>query len=339
MRHFWVSSGHLLLDRDAEGRLVVTDEYLRAYLARPELMPPPEACDAERALHADLLADPRRTVSSTDIAALADADARENWTLAIALRDRLLAAPTIEDAYAGLVRDGGGGLPPIFLDQLVHVILRNALDTSDDPFTVRAAETFYRPQRVTFHDGRILLADADAIEKHEHDRHASPLLAMLGDAAVTELDVLVPGNAEGYWGRSDAFDMVLDLGGEPGGRKALANAIAIFVRHMHRLDVEVEALERIEDPDWRWFVGLDPEATRIGNAIWRGEAEAGDMTARILGLFRMTLPADAPVLARAAGHPIYIIMANGAGDTLRLKPQNLIDGLPLAAAEPVAGRA
>ena len=32
--------------------LLLTDEFLKVYLARPELMPPPEACAAERALHA-----------------------------------------------------------------------------------------------------------------------------------------------------------------------------------------------------------------------------------------------------------------------------------------------
>jgi len=49
-----------------------------AYLARPELMPPADACEAERNLHAGLLADPLRPVSKADIAALADADgARE----------------------------------------------------------------------------------------------------------------------------------------------------------------------------------------------------------------------------------------------------------------------
>ncbi len=42
-RDFWLSSGHHLLDRDADGRLLVTDEFLKAYLARPELLPPPEA--------------------------------------------------------------------------------------------------------------------------------------------------------------------------------------------------------------------------------------------------------------------------------------------------------
>ena len=79
MKDFWLSCGHHLLDRDAGGGLVVTDEFLKAYLARPELAPPPEACVVERTLHAALLADPRRPVGAADIAAIADADARENW--------------------------------------------------------------------------------------------------------------------------------------------------------------------------------------------------------------------------------------------------------------------
>lgn len=337
MRHFWVSSGHLLLDRDAAGRLLVTDDYLKAYLARPELMPPDEACANERALHAALMDDPRRHVTTGEVAALADPDARENWALALALRERLMAAPTLEDAYVDLVRDGARGMPPLFLDQLVHVILRNLLDTCDDPRVVRAAELFYRPQRVTRHEGRVLLADADAIEKHEHDRHASPLLAMLGDAAVSELDVLTPDNADGYWARSDAFDMVFDLGGEPSGRAALASAMAAFVRHIHGIDVEVEALEKIEDGDWRWFIGLDADGTRIGNAVWRGEADAE--SERILGLFRLTFPPGAPVLARVEGHPVYLILGCGADDLVRMKPQNLVEGLPLVRHEPVAGSA
>ena len=59
-RDFWLSCGHHLLDRDADGGLLVTDEFLKAYLARPEIAPPAEACAAERALHGALLADPRR---------------------------------------------------------------------------------------------------------------------------------------------------------------------------------------------------------------------------------------------------------------------------------------
>ena len=35
-------------------------------------------------------------------------------------------------------------VPHLFLNQLVHVILRNALDGCDDPFVLRAAELFFR---------------------------------------------------------------------------------------------------------------------------------------------------------------------------------------------------
>ena len=56
MKDFWLSCGHHLLDRDAGGGLVATDEFLKAYLARPELAPPPDACVVEKTLHAALLA-------------------------------------------------------------------------------------------------------------------------------------------------------------------------------------------------------------------------------------------------------------------------------------------
>src|SRR5262249_60871405 len=57
MADFWLSCGHHLLDRDDGGGLLVTDEFLKAYLARPDLAPPPKACAAERGLHAPRLED------------------------------------------------------------------------------------------------------------------------------------------------------------------------------------------------------------------------------------------------------------------------------------------
>src|SRR5437868_9687825 len=99
MADFWLSCGHHLLDRDDGGGLLVTDEFLKAYLARPELAPPPEACAAERRLHAALLDHPRRAVAAREIAAIADADAQENFALLLAFRDHLLAHPTLEAAY------------------------------------------------------------------------------------------------------------------------------------------------------------------------------------------------------------------------------------------------
>ena len=78
MKDFLISCGHHLLNRNASGGLVVTDEFLKAYFARPELMPPEDARAIERRLHRELLADPRRPVGADEVAAIADADAREN---------------------------------------------------------------------------------------------------------------------------------------------------------------------------------------------------------------------------------------------------------------------
>src|ERR1700704_2233658 len=105
-KDFWLSCGHHLLDRDAGGGLVATDEFLKVYLARPELTPPPAAGAAERALHAKLLAEPRRPVAASETAAIVDADARENWQVMLAFRDHLAAHRTIEAAYLDIVRRG-----------------------------------------------------------------------------------------------------------------------------------------------------------------------------------------------------------------------------------------
>jgi hypothetical protein len=331
MPFFWGASGHVLLDRDDEGRLLVTDEFLKAYLARPELMPPEEACDAERALHAALMLEPRCDVAEKALAAIADADAGENWRLFVAFRQRLLEAPSLEAAYVGMIRKGVSGLPPLFLDQLAQLILRNALDACEDAFTVRAAECLFRPQRVSLREGRLLLADEGTIADHENDIHASPLLAMLGGEAVAKLDVLTKANAGAYWERSDLHDMVLDLGGEPSGRAALARVLEIWARHLLGIEVAVTAKERIEDRDWRWFVGLDAEGTRLGNGLWRGDAVEPEEMSRILALFSLEAREPTAFDPALKGRPIHLILATDKDKKLRMKPQNLITGLPLAA--------
>ncbi len=331
VRELWVSSGPHLTRRTARGALAVTDALLQAYLARPELVPPEEACLAERRLHATLLAEPRRNVVREELQALVDPDARQNWEVMLGFRDRLLAAGSVEAAYCQLVRQGAGQLPALFLDQLVHLILRNALDGCDDPVVLRAAELMFRPQRVSFHDGTVLLADDEIIEAREQAVGRSPLLAMLGREPVAELDVLTQENAWTYWSRSDAFTMVLNLGLDPAGRAAIGRVIEAWVGHLLRVAVRVEPVAAIEDREWRWFVGLDAEATRIGNALWSGSVLDEDVRTRVLALFRLTFcdPQDAQEAVR--GHPVYLILAMTPDRCLRMKPQNLVAGLPVRA--------
>lgn len=338
MKDFWVSSGHHLLDRDEAGRLIVTDAFLKAYFARPELLPPEEACEAELRLHHELLMhDPRRPVGPAEIAAMDDADARENWEFMIAFRDRLLAAASLEAAYLELARGSTANTPPLFMNQLAQVVLRNALDGEDNPFVLRAAELFYRTQRVTFHEGALLLADAETIEVHEQNRHASPLLTMLGGPAVTELEVLAEKNTGSYFGRSDAFDMVLGFGGvDSPARRGLANAMEAWIRHLLAVDVKIEPVERIEDDDWAWFVGLDTEATRIGNALWAGKELDPETSERIIALFRLDFADIGEVRQEIGARPIWLIMATTPDGAIRMKPQNLVAGLPLRSAAPAS---
>ena len=328
MREFWVSSGHHLTRRTEGGGLAVSDELILAYLARPELVPPPEASVAERQLHAALLAAPRRAVAESEIEALDDADARENWQIMLAFRDRLLAAHSIEAAYLDLVRNGTGKTPPLFLNQLVHLILRNALDECEDAYVLRAGELLFRPQRVSFHNGATLLADAEIIESQEQGSH-SPLLAMFGQEPASDLDVINAENAWTYWSRSDAFTMAFNIGSDARAREALARAIEVWVRHLLHVEVQVEPLSAIEDQDWRWFVGLDTEATQIGNALWQGEKMGDDARSRVLATFRLTFADASFVDERVGDRPVYILLAMTPDRILRVKPQNLVTGLPL----------
>ena len=335
MRDFWFSSGHHLLDRGADGRLVATDEFLKAFLARPELMPPPDACLVERTLHATVLADPRRHVGTGDIAAIADADARENWALMIAFRDRIIACKTIEATYLDLMRRGAGSTPPLFIDQVIHLILRNALDGCEDVFMLRAAELFFRPQRLTSLNGSLIAADEETVAGAAQQT-VSPLVAMLGLPAIAEIDVLNDDNAHTYWARSDRFDMALDLTAGRRGLSALGQVLVRWIAHLLGVEIAIEPLIEVKGVKLAWYVGLDAQATRIGDTLWNSEALDEVSESRLIGLYRLAICDPELVLDAAKGEPIYLILAMAADGTLRMKPQNLVTGLPIRYLEQVS---
>ena len=332
-KDFWLSCGHHLLDRDAGGGLIATDEFLKVYLARPELTPPPEACVAERTLHAALLAEPRRAVSTDQIAAVADADARENWQVMLAFRDQLTGHRTIEAAYLDIIRRGIK-VPHLFINQLVHVILRNALDGCDDPYVLRAAELLFRPQRMTLHEGSLIAADEETISG-KSDTPVSPLVSMLGIPAAAEIDVMNDDNAGHYFEHSDQFHVALDLTGGRRGLQALGLVIARWVDHLLAVAVEVELLTEMRETKLSWYVGLDTEGTKIGDALWNGEELDEAAQARVVGLFRLTFRDPDVVMDKVKGEPVYLILAMDRDKVLRLKPQNLVTGLPIKHLETV----
>jgi hypothetical protein len=334
MKDFWLSCGHHLLDHDDGGGLLITDEFLKVYLARPELAPPPEACAVERTLHAALMADPRRAISATDIAAIADPDARENWTVMIAFRDHLMRHKTLEAAYLDLVRSGIGSTPLLFLNQLVHLILRNALDGIEDPLVLRAAEIFFRPQRMTLHEGSLIAADEETIAG-KTDKPISPLVSMLGLPAEAEIDVINDDNAEMYWERSDLFDTAIDMTADRRGLQALAQVIERWVGHLLSVEVAVEPLTEMRDVNLTWYVGLDADGTKIGNALWNGEEIDETERSRVIGLFKLTFRDPDVVIEKVGNEPVFLILAMNADKILRLKPQNFVTGLPIRHLEAV----
>ncbi|MDI4239501.1 DUF6352 family protein [Bradyrhizobium sp. Arg237L] len=332
-RDFWLACGHHLLDRDENGRLLVTDDFLKVYLARPELMPPPEACAAEQELHRALLRHPRRPVAARQIEAIADGDARENWRTMIAWRDHLVKHGCLEAAYLAIVRRNIA-FPQVLVGQLVQVILRNALDDCRDAFMLRAAEMFFRPQKLMIEGASVLAVDEE--RGSVTGRHsASPLMALLGLPDATEVDVLNESTAGGYWERSDRFDMALDLAAGGRGLAALGDVIGRWLLHLLAIEVEVEPVAELREASWNWYVGLSSDATRIGDAIWHGDDLDDGSRAQLVGLFRLTFRDPSCMIEKVRGEPVHLLLAMTADEVLRLKPQNLITGLPIANAEAV----
>ena len=325
-RDFWLSCGHHLLDRDAGGRLPVTEEFLKAYSARPELTPPAEACAAERAIHRALLANPRMPIESSQISAIVDVDARENWELMVAWRDFLVGHVTLEAAYLEIVRRGRK-FPHLFINQLVQVILRNVLDDCDDAFMLRAAELFFRPQKLTLDGGALVCADEESLA--EQGAATASLSSLLGLRTGAEMEVLSESNAHTYWQRSDIFDLALDLTGGRRGLAALGDVIERWIAHLLLLDVRIEPVTELRDVAFTWYVGLDSEATRMGDALWAGEDLDEATAARLVGLYQMNFINSADRDEKLSEAPTYLIMAMSHDQRLRLKPQNLLTGLPI----------
>ncbi len=338
MREFWRESGYHLLTVTAEGRLAVSDDFLRAYLMRPEIRPVEESCAAERRLHASLMSQPRRAVGEPEIARLRDPDARDNYRVVLNFRDRLLAASDVEACYlACFAGTADVPLPPLFLDQMAHVILRHILDGTDDGLRARAAELLFREQRVTVQDGNILAADAEVVEMYAATGGFGALGQLIAEAQTplrsVELEVLDERNPERYWDRDQAHDTVLNLSFAGGGLDALCRVLEAWVRHFLAVEVSIQPVQQIRDERWVWHVGLDAEGTALLNDLYRGTEVEEARLARLLSLFRLEFRDPRVMRADIAGRPVYLALAMSADSRLRLKPQNLLVNLPLA--EPV----
>lgn len=351
MTNFWQSSGFDQLGRNARGWLVPTDDYLRLILARPELALVPESCPAEIALHEALLAAPSRQVTPGELQALLDADARDNYRMFLGFRDALLRAGTLEGYYLGLFRSGTIDIPPLFVDLIAQAILRKLLDDATDAFEVRAAEMLFRTQRISVQDGQILSGDRDVIDllKDTGGMGAVGRLLIESKAPVrtVNMEVLNVDNAARYWQMDERHSFLLDLTHEVShdlshgmsfkltrarsGLKALARVLEKWVAHFLGVVVTIQPEQKIDDPAWRWHVGLDAESTALLNDLYEDRPVEAARMQRVVSLFRLEFAKPGEMRADVAGKPVYLGLTMNADNIVKLKPQNLLLNLPLAA--------
>jgi hypothetical protein len=336
MRDYWRQCGYGLLDINADGHLVVTDAFLRDLLQRPELTPLPESCAGELALHERLLDQPRAEVSEPQLAAVRDEDARANYAIWLRFRRRLLAQPTLEASYLALFRGEGVDVPPVFVHQLTQILLRHSLGDEATPMQARAAEMLFRSQKVAIQDdGQVMAADDDTVERHAIAGNFGTIGELLkqGGAVLrsTDLDVLHEDNADVYWERDQSCDLVVSLNHGQPALPALCRVLEGWVRHFLGAAVRIEVERSIDDENWVWHVGLDAQASAVLNDLYRGHDVSEERMARMLCLFRLEFDEPGVMRPEIAGRPVYLAMAMDSDRRLKLKPQNLLLNLPLAA--------
>ena len=334
MPDFWTSCGYRLLACGADGRLALTDDFLRSTLLRRELAPLPESCPAELALHDELVAAPRSAIAAGRLTALADPDARDNYAIWLRFRDRLAAAPSIEAAYVALFRDGVD-VPPLFVRQLTEILLRHILGENAPPMQARAAEMLFRVQRIAlFDDGAVMAGDDEAAALYATTGGFGSLGELLQQnrtpLRTVDFDVLDEANADSYWTRDERRDLAVSLNRGRPALDALCRVLERWIAHFTGAAVAIRPQREIDDRRWVWHVGLDAEASALLNDLYNRVEVGDERMGRLMCLFELTFADPADMRPAIAGRPVYLAMAMDAERRLKLKPQNLLLNLPLS---------
>jgi hypothetical protein len=294
-----------------------------------------DACAAELALHDSLLAHPRREVAAYELAAMADRDACDNYAIWLRFRDRLVAAPSLEAAYAGLFQGAGVDVPPVFVHHLTQVLLRHILGADATPMAARVAEMLFRPQKIALlDDGAVMAGDADTVETYAETGGFGSLGELLvknrTPTRSVDLDVLDADNGDAYWDRDERHDFSVSLNRGRPALDALARVLEQWVRHFLGVDVAITHERAIDDQHWVWHVGLDAEASALLNDLYNDVEVDEARLARLIALFRLDFKNPADMRPAIAGRPVYLAMAMNSDRLLKLKPQNLLSNLPLS---------
>ncbi len=355
MTTFWTACGHQHLSRNARGWLQPTPDYWRLWLQRPELALVPESCAAEQRLHQALMDAPNRTVMPGELSAIADEDVRENYALFLRFRDDVESAGSLESAYMAWLHSGQIHLPPLFIDLVVQAIVCHLLGGTDDAWAWRAAELLFRRQRITVQNGRVLAGDSETLDRLQANGGLGEMGRLLMEAGAplkaVDVRVLHNDNAAQYFAQREGLGrysflldmtheiqnqlphgLVLNMVNARSGLKALSGVLARWVQHFLGVAVQITPVQKVDDPAWRWHVGLDATATALLNDLYQGHALDAPRQQQLISLFTLHFDDPQEMRADVRGKPVYLGLAMDAQGLLKLKPQNLLLNLPLAKA-------
>jgi len=335
MTNYWPNSAYKTLAVSLDRQLLVTDDFLRMYLQRPELSLVPESCTKEQSLHQRLTENPRAEVDEGEIAAMADKDIQENYRVWLRYRARILAASSLESFYMSLFKGEGVDVPPLFVSQLAQIFVRHILGEDVHPLEARMGELFFRTQKITvIEDGIVMGADDETVVRNAQAGDTGNIMDLLKGKSMTmrsaDLDVLHEENADEYWARNADFDFAVQLnfGHEPINH--FCHVVEKWIKHFLGASVRITPMQQITDPKWSWHVGLDASATEILNKLYNKDLVEADEFEKIICLFRLDFIDEAAVAKAQAGKPVYLAIAMNEQQQLKLKPQNLLFNLPLA---------
>ncbi|MDC1067372.1 DUF6352 family protein [Alphaproteobacteria bacterium] len=322
---FWLTSGWHLLDKNKEGHLVPTEDFMRAYFYRPEVAPIEESCPAEIELHKRLIDNPFVYIEKNDLQKIKDKDVIFNYEVILRFRDFLSHYPTLDSAYLAIARGKEIDFPPLFVDQLVQIILRNILNDCPYALQVRASELFFRTQVVTIAEDEIMVADELTVEAQAEQRNPAR-----NDPKQLEvdIDILRESIADNYWERSDKFDTSIDLAYTKPGLEALARVMEKWISHFLSIETSIKSMQKIEDEKWSWHLGLESDSNSILNDLYKGLEVSEPRLKQILCLFQ--LEAQDGFVKTMVNKPVYLGLAMNDKSKIKFKPQNLLTNLPLA---------
>jgi hypothetical protein len=202
----------------------------------------------------------------------------------------------------------------------------------------------------------VLAADADTLAQAQETQGLGDIGRLLAQAQAPvkplQLRVLDGGEATAprYWAettqagfrssllldlthtvqRDAGLGIAFTMNAARSGMKPLAALMALWVQHLLGVAVRIEPLQKIDDPQWRWHLGLDAEASALLDDLYEGREVEAERRTHLISLFRLDFQNPAEMRADVAGRPVYLGLMSNAGQMLRMKPQNLLLNLPLA---------